>query len=80
MDTTGVPKEQLPMGNKVLKYSLMSGVRLCPCHNSLTELSDFLWPCWDGSLLGWVSQSISRNVQKELVVFTQYGLYIHLEG
>lgn len=26
----------------MLKYCLISRVRLCPCHNTLTELNDFL--------------------------------------
>lgn len=42
---------QLPVGNKVLKYRLMSRVRLCPCHNTLTALNDFLWALL-GLLLG----------------------------
>ena len=47
-----------PMGNKVLKYCLMSRARLCPCHNILTELNDFLWALLGLLTTGWLSRQI----------------------
>ena len=79
------------MGNRVLKCRLQSRTGYAPCHNTRTELDDFLWALL--GLLMWDCQSSSRPAFKmfekacgfhpfiyfQNVGSVMYGLYACLE-